>query len=101
MCIGVHTYITVLLCYLGMTDDNDAIILAPPTSLMEQEGNTLFIPCVGSTEPVFSGALPMATGGVFGLTIIADRQNNGNIKCQVGETTANVALTVFGKCMMS
>ena len=65
----MYIYITVL---LGMTDDNDAIILAPPTSLMEQEGNILFIPCVGSTVPVFSGAVLMATGRVFGLTNFTD-----------------------------
>jgi hypothetical protein len=82
--------------------DVDTIILAPPPSLSVSEGNSVLIPCVGSTQqPVFTGGSPAATRGTpssFGLTISsADREDRGTIVCQVGGASAEVNLTVYAE----
>ena len=73
----------------------DQIILPPPPSLTTSEGSTLLIPCVASTNTTFSVE---GTISVFGITITAERQNNGIVTCQVGsEQTADVNISVLGK----
>ena len=74
----------------------DQIILRPPPSLTTSEGSTLLIPCVASTDPTFSDTVE-GTTSVFGITITADRQNNGIVTCQVGSEKADVNISVLGK----
>ena len=76
----------------------DRIILPPPPSLVAYEGDTLLIPCVGSTNPVFPGS--EGTSSLFGLTIMAQRQDNGFVSCEVGMATEDVEISVLGECFL-
>ena len=71
----------------------DQIILPPPPLLTTNEGSTLLVPCVASTDPTFTVE---GTISVFGITITAERQNNGIVTCQVGSETADVNISVLG-----
>ena len=83
------------------TESNvDRIILSPPPLFVTPERESVVVPCVGSQDPVFSGAA--AVGGnssSFGLTITPTRENGGydSIICTVGEASEQGYISVIGK----
>ena len=87
-----------VLCLLGTSlDDNDVIILAPPTTLSVTEGDTVSIPCVGSggAAPSFTLDGAMQTSGPYSLDFASIALSDaGTYTCQIGETTANVTINV-------
>lgn len=88
----------VCICLPGTSlGDGDVIILAPPTSISVTEGDAVSLPCVGSrgAAPNFALDGTVQMSGPYSLDFASiSVSDNGTYTCQVGDTTANVAVTV-------
>ena len=83
-------------------NNEDTIILSPPTTLTVQEGEAVTVPCVasGTQQPVFmfSGSvLPTgAQSNQYSLDFAAIApESNGSYSCQVGSTTSTFRINVL------
>ena len=84
-------------------NNEDTIILSPPTMLTVQEGEAVTVPCVASgTQPVFmfnGSDLPTdAQSNQYSLDFITiTPESNGSYSCQVGSTTSTFSINVLGR----
>ena len=85
-------------------NNEDTIILSPPTTLTVQEGEAVTVPCVasGNQPPTFmfggSGLPTGAQSNQYSLDFAAiTPATNGSYSCQVGTTTSTFTINVLGR----
>ena len=83
-------------------NNEDTIILSPPTTLTVQEREAVTIPCVasGTQQPVFmfnGSVLPTgAQSNQYSLDFATIApESNGSYSCQVGSTTSTFSINVL------
>ena len=91
-----------LLAPSATANNEDTIILSPPTTLTVQEGEAVTVPCVasGTQQPVFMfGGSVLPTGAQsnqYSLDFAAiASESNGSYSCQVGSTTSTFSINVL------
>lgn len=91
-----------LLAPSATANNEDTIILSPPTTLSVQEGEAVTVPCVtsGTQQPVFMfGGSVLPTGAQsnqYSLDFAAiTPESNGSYSCQVGSTTSTFSINVL------
>ena len=108
--LPLHVYIVISSPHLlssppsATANNEDTIILSPPTTLTVQEGEAVTVPCVasGTQQPMFMfGGSDPPTGAQsnqysFDFTAITP-ESNGSYSCQVGTTISTFTINVLGR----
>ena len=108
--LPLHVYFVIFSPHLlssppsATANNENTIILSPPTTLTVQEGEAVTVPCVasGNQQPtfMFGGSDPPtgAQSNQYSLDFTAiTPESNGSYSCQVGTTTSTFTINVLGR----